>query len=416
MKIANLKGTTDYYNEDMKLRRKIEDVLRRNFLKYGFNEASTPILNSMELLSWKYGGGSEILKEVYQLSDQAGRELGLRYDLTVPFAKMVSLNQNIKMPYRRFEIGRVFRNGPVKTGRLREFIQADVDIVGLDSIWSELEFLMMIKDIFEELNINIVIQLNDRMLLFAMLNLVGINEGLWSKVILILDKFQKLKEEELISQLVDIGVNQEDGQYLLRLCRMSLEELEQRINVGVSDIEIIEGVKRFKQVYELISEFGFAESIELNPGLARGLEVYTGTIWEVFAVGSSVNSSIAAGGRYDKLIESFINNTRKYPAIGMTFGLDVIYTVMKEKIDDDEWLNLYYIIPFPGCEIEAIKIANKLRLKGKNVVVEVRGTKIGKAMNYANKLKYRYVIVIGEDEVKDSIYKVKNMESGEYWN
>lgn len=413
MKFQNVRGTNDYYNSEMQLRQRINEVLRKNFTRYGFGEASTPILNEMDLLAWKYAGGSEILKEVYGLKDQGERALGLRYDLTVPFAKMISFDQNLKMPFRRFEIGRVFRDGPVKAGRLREFIQADVDIVGIESVYAELEFFKMIKEVFSELDIRIKVEYNDRSLLYAVLQISGIETRLYNKVILILDKALKIEKEDLLKALDEIDVNQEKSELLLSLLERSYDELVTLIEEKVSDETILEAVKRFNKLRLLMEECSLTDIMTLNIGLARGLEVYTGTIWEVFALESNVTSSIAAGGRYDKLISSFINNGRDYPTVGMTFGVDVIYTVLKAYLKDEKWQEIYYLIPFTGYEMDTMLLAEKLRAEGNAVIMEMRGIRIGKAMNYANRAKYKYVVVVGEGEVNSGTIRVKDMESGE---
>lgn len=325
---------------------------------------------------------------------------------------MISMDKNLKMPFRRFEIGRVFRNGPVKAGRLREFIQADVDVVGIDSIWVEVDFFLMVRDVFEELDLTVEIQYNDRALLYGIMALCKIPEELYNKVILILDKALKVKEKVLLSELKDIGISEEKGARVLELLRKDFSDLVKEIRLGAVDKQILGGIERFEELQSVVEELGLSNIMKLNIGLARGLEVYTGTIWEVFVMESGVKSSIAAGGRYDKLIASFVDNGREYPTVGMTFGLDVIYTVLKEKEHADEWQEIYFLIPFPGNELATVKLGDKLRTEGNCVVMEMKGMRIGKAMNLANKMKYQFVIIVGEDEVASGKYKVKDMMSG----
>ena len=162
MKLMNVRGTFDYMPKDMMIRNKITDTLRRNFEKYGYLPIETPMLNYYDLLSYKYDDDAEILNEIYKLTDQGDRNLGLRYDLTVPFCKVVGLNKDLQMPFRRYEIGRVFRNGPVKLGRTREFYQCDVDVVGIDNRYIEAEQMVMAVNTYKALGIDIYIKYNNR--------------------------------------------------------------------------------------------------------------------------------------------------------------------------------------------------------------------------------------------------------------
>ena len=176
MKLMNVKGTFDFMPKDMMIRNKITDTLRRNFEKYGYLPIETPILNYYDLLSYKYEDGAEILNEIYKLTDQGDRNLGLRYDLTVPFCKVVGLNKDLQMPFRRYEIGRVFRNGPVKLGRTREFYQCDVDVVGIDNRYIEAEQMVMAVNTYKDLGIDIYIKYNNRKLMSGLILLAGIEE------------------------------------------------------------------------------------------------------------------------------------------------------------------------------------------------------------------------------------------------
>ena len=160
MKLMNVKGTFDFMPEDMIIRNKIMDTLRRNFNKYGYLPIETPMLNYFDLLSYKYEDDAEILSEIYKLTDQGERNLGLRYDLTVPFCKVVGLNKSLTLPFRRYEIGKVFRNGPVKLGRTREFYQCDVDVVGIDNRYIEAEQIIMAINTYKELGIDIYVKYN----------------------------------------------------------------------------------------------------------------------------------------------------------------------------------------------------------------------------------------------------------------
>jgi len=203
--LRNPRGTRDYYGKEQQLRQYIRQTLETVFEQYGYEEAETPVLNYYETLAQKYAGGAEILKEVYQLSDQGGRQLALRYDLTVPFARLVGTNPQLSSFYRRYEIGKVFRDGPVKTGRLREFTQCDVDMVGVNSILAEAELIAMAVDIFGRLDLEVVISYNHRQLLENILKTTGIQADRYSEVILSLDKLDKIGQTAVAKELNQKG-------------------------------------------------------------------------------------------------------------------------------------------------------------------------------------------------------------------
>jgi histidyl-tRNA synthetase len=209
MKLLNVKGTFDYLPKEMSLRNKIIDTLRSNFEKYGYLPIETPKLNYFDLLSYKYDDDAEILNEIYRLSDQGDRDLGLRYDLTVPFCKVVGMNKNLSMPFRRYEIGPVFRNGPVKLGRTREFYQCDVDVVGIDNRFIEAEQILMAINTYKDLGIDIYVKYNNRKLMSGLIILSGIDESKINSVIGIIDKKEKVKNDDLIKMLEDLSIESE---------------------------------------------------------------------------------------------------------------------------------------------------------------------------------------------------------------
>ncbi len=207
MNYQNVKGTQDYLGDAEIVRRNIKRTLEDVFIQYGCKPLETPILNYTGLLASKYGGGAEILEEMYTLTDRGERNLALRYDLTIPFAKVVAMNPTIRMPFKRYEIGKVFRDGPIKEGRYREFTQCDVDIVGVESQIAEAELMSMALVAFNKLDVGVTIQYNNRKLLVGMLEEFGMKEEMTSNVILVLDKLEKIGVNAVISELIERGVN-----------------------------------------------------------------------------------------------------------------------------------------------------------------------------------------------------------------
>ena len=185
MELQNAKGTKDIPPEEKIIKQKIVDTLKEVFELYGFNPIETPLLERYETIAAKYAGGAEILKETFKLKDQGKRELALRYDLTVPFSRFVGMNPNLKMPFKRYQIGRVFRDGPIKLGRYREFWQCDVDVVGTKSMKADAECLSIAKEAFKRLNLNVIIKVNNRKILDSMLEYAGVPKGKRTTTILL---------------------------------------------------------------------------------------------------------------------------------------------------------------------------------------------------------------------------------------
>ncbi|GMQ62162.1 histidine--tRNA ligase [Vallitalea maricola] len=412
--MKNVKGTYDYLPQEQIIREKIIETLKKAFRIYGFNPIETPILCMQEILASKYAGGAEILKEIYTLSDQGKRELGLRYDLTVPFSRFIGMNKNeILMPFKKYEIGKVFRDGPVKLGRKREFYQADVDVVGIKSFYSEIEFFQMIDYIANELGINIVVKYNNRALLVKLLEILEVPKSVSSSIILTIDKLEKISRDEVMQELLDKGMSNSNAEELLRIMEMNFCKILELIQESKNEDEIEQFI-RFKEVLESIKPSIYTNYV-FSPSLARGLEVYTGTIWEVFVDddNSMITSSIGAGGRYDKIIGQFLRTSEESPAVGMTFGVDVLMEVIKEKQQlDNTTVVDYLIIPMKGTELESLKFTNELRKLGIKADMDMSGKKIKKVMNYANKMSIGYVTVVGQDEIEKGFIIVKEMKNG----
>lgn len=412
MDYQNVKGTQDYLPGQEVLRRNIRHTLEDTFILYGCKPLETPILNYTKLMASKYAGGAEILKEMYTLTDRGERDLALRYDLTIPFAKVIAMNPQLSMPFKRYEIGKVFRDGPIKAGRFREFTQCDVDVVGIESQSAEAELMMMTIDAFNKLNIEMVIQFNNRKLLAGLLQYFKVPQLKINSVILILDKMEKIDQVTLLKELEEHT-----------LLPSTIELIKQFLNANPT----IAYFEKYREENELIKQ-GYEELIELqdylqvlnvgescvfNPFLARGLEIYTGTIYELFLKDGVIKSSIGGGGRYDNAIGGLIGSEEKFSTVGISFGLDVIYTAMEQRENSaDQALVDIFIIPL-NTEKEALRLAWQLRQQGNRVEVELSGKKLRKAMEKANRENIRKVIILGENEIHTKRYEMKDMQTGE---
>ena len=279
MELRNVKGTTDYSPKEQYIRNYISDTLKNVFEKYGFKPLQTPLLCYYDLLALKYDEDNDILKEVYKVTDQGNRNLALRYDLTVPFAKYIAMNPNTRLPFKRYEIGEVFRNGPVKLGRDREFIQCDVDSVGIEGQLVEAEFVALYVEAYKKLGIDVVIKYNNRKFLSGIIIEAGISEALVTDTITIIDKFEKMTRPELEKEFQKIGLNNKQIEKLFMYLNMNADEL---IKIENSNETLAEGIQELDTLKQYITELGLLEYVQFSPSLARGPEYYTGTVYEVY--------------------------------------------------------------------------------------------------------------------------------------
>ncbi|GIM30636.1 histidine--tRNA ligase 1 [Clostridium polyendosporum] len=410
VELRNLKGTRDFIKGEQRIRNEIIRKLQQIFENYGYQPIETPIICKYDILASKYAGGDEILKEVYKFKDQGQRDIGLRYDLTVPFARVVGMNPNIKMLFKRYEIGKVFRNGPVKTGRSREFIQCDVDMVGVKSMLAETELMIMASDIYKTLGLDVYISFNNRKLLSGIIKTIGVREELEGSVILSLDKLEKIGKGGVRNELIEKGLLDEDIVKLFSLLMMNESDLLEKLRSNPLNELIEQGIKELDELLYYIELLGIKDICRFTPCLARGLEIYTGTVFEIFLSDGSISSSLSGGGRYDKIIGAFLNNGNEYPAVGITFGLDVIYSALEAKgIEIDSSPVQVYIIPL-GTEIESLGLLTRLRRQGISADIEMDKRKLRKSLEYAGKQEIPFVIVIGEDEIKNGKVRIKNMK------
>ena len=385
-KPTNIKGAADTLPGDQIVRNRVVEVLKKNFESFGFVPIETATLNYMEVLGYKYESDAEIVREIYKLKDQGERDLGLRFDLTVPFAKFIATNRDIKMPFRRYEIGKVWRNGPVKAGRLREFYQCDIDVVGQKGIEVEAELIALCVKCFLELGITPLVKYGNRKVLAS---LIPQNT---EKAIAVIDRMEKISRAELEAEL---------GKLMDKAAvRKLLAELEK----GVKNDEV-------EQLGKLLDQMGVGQYCVYTPSLARGLNVYTGTVWEVFDKDGRITSSLGGGGRYDNIITDWVDNGQEYPAVGMAFGLEPIMFLM-QKLGTADLHSVDMLVISMTDFAQAQSIANKFRGKGMRVLV-LGGMKVQKAFEYANKTGIPQVAVLGEKELLDGKIKIKNMATGE---
>ncbi len=408
MLLENAKGTRDIPPEDQILRQEVIEIVQTIFEKYGFVPINTPIIERYDVLSVKFAAGeeSDAMQETYKLKDNGNRDLGLRFDLTVPLARYIGSNPVLKMPFKRYQIGTCYRDAPIKFGRYREFTQCDADIIGSEDMLSDATCLQMALELYTKLNINAKIKVNNRKLFKTIISSLGVKENKIESAMMSLDKLDKLSLKEVEKELKEKNVKI-DVKKFLEIKNKSLLEMEKSFPND-------EGLKEIK---ELFSYFD-SDKIVFDPVLARGLSYYTGTVFEVYS--PELDSSLAGGGRYDNLISGYLcggkqnaESGKSFPAVGISFGLDRIVDVIKQlrKVETKIKVQLF-VIPM-GTKKESFDIANKFRAAGINTDMDLMNRKLDKNMKYAQSLNIPFIAVIGENEIKSGKISLKDMDKRE---
>ena len=435
MKPSNPKGTKDFLPEELSKRNYVVDVLKRNFSSYGFQEISTPSVENSQTLLGKYGDeGDKLVFRILNSGDKIKKadlesfkkknfsgfinsisSKGLRYDLTVPLARFVSQHQNeITFPFKRFQIQNVWRADRPQRGRFQEFIQCDVDVVGKKSIIQEIELIGLYDSVFSDLGFrDLTIKINHRSILISVANYFGFHGKLVNDFITIIDKIErsgtKNSYDELSKIKGDISKKMffdlfESNQIKLEAIKSVLENSEELEN-GFNEVEQI--IHFFSDENKLTNKLNF------DLKLARGLNYYTGLIIEVVAQNSSVGS-LGGGGRYDDLVSLF--NFKNVSGIGISFGLERICIEMDEKglFNKDFRAKTDVLIINFGLQylIKLYPLIKSLREYGYNVNIYQENNKLNKQLSYANNHNIDYVIIMGENEVKENSITIKNMRNG----
>ncbi len=424
------KGTRDFGPEQSAKRTYIIEVIKHNFLKYGFRELATPAMENLSTLTGKYGDeGDQLLFKILNsgdfLSKAAERdkessknllpkisEKGLRYDLTVPFARYVATHQHeITYPFKRFQIQPVWRADRPQKGRYREFYQCDADVVGSDSIWNEVELTQLIQDVFTDLNFDgFSIKVNHRGILNAFATYCGVS-GNEMAFCVELDKLDKIGREKVTENIVGIGAQADKVKDFMDFIHAELSPELKLARLGV-DFGIVE--PDLDKYFELIKATGKRLNLDFDLSLARGLTYYTGMIFEVKPTTIEMGS-ITGGGRYDNLTGVF--GLEGISGVGISFGLDRIYDVLEEAQLFPEKLSEsvdVLIVHFDDQSfLHGIELIGQLRSAGISAAIYPDLAKMKKQMNYADKTKASHVLVIGSEEIKSKKYAFKSMSTGD---
>lgn len=428
------KGTRDFGPEKTRKRDYIISKIKANFIKYGFQGIETPTMENLSVLTGKYGEeGDQLLFKVLNSGDFLSKssqedyntgsrallpkiaEKGLRYDLTVPFARFVVMNQNeLAFPFKRFQIQPVWRADRPQKGRYREFYQCDADIIGTQSKWNEVELILLIHDVFHDLKLkDYVVKVNHREILFDLAAWTGA-KGHEISFCATIDKLDKLPKEKVSEELEVIGCDNGRIRQLLELLLKTEENSQKLVSIQqlLGETETVKELKAFLDRLNSFEDRNF--NVELDWSLARGLSYYTGMIYEVKPT-SIAMGSISGGGRYDDLTGVF--GLKGVSGIGISFGLDRIYDVLTElNLFPDSFPSSLQVLITHFDEpsfLHGTQMLEKLRAAGIATDIYPDVTKIKKQVTYANKLGIPYVITIGSSEIESGQYSLKDMTSGE---
>ena len=425
------KGTRDFSPLETARRSYIFDTIAEVFRAYGFASIETPSMENLSTLMGKYGEeGDKLLFKILNSGDfgsglndeevrQAHRicEKGLRYDLTVPFARYVVQHQNeITFPFKRYQIQPVWRADRPQKGRYREFYQCDVDIIGSRSLMNEVELISIVERVFGKLGINVVLKLNNRKVLYGIAEVMGHADKMIDITVAI-DKLEKIGLENVKAELAERGIEAEAVAKLepiLMLSGSTAEKLAQLESILADSETGLKGVEELRTVFASVEALGINLEVELDLSLARGLNYYTGAIFEVKAKDFAIGS-ICGGGRYDNLTGIF--GMPDVSGVGISFGADRIYDVMVGlNLFPTEVSCVAKVLFINLGEAEALaslRCAKALRDNGIATEVYPDSAKMKKQMEYANRREIPYVVIIGSNELAEGKATVKNMSTGE---
>lgn len=413
-----LAGFMELLPNEQILFEQMKQTIEKTYQRFGFLPLDTPILELSEVLLAKAGGETE--KQIYRFT-KGDTDISMRFDLTVPLAKYVAKNYgNLSFPFRRYQIGKVYRGEKTQKGRFREFYQCDIDIIGDGElgIVNDAEIPSVIYNLISDLGFNdFTICINNRKVLNGLFREVN-QEKNAVDIMRTIDKLAKIGKEKVIEELKEIGVDDQAIERILTFIEIdgtTDEKISKLENLGILNEMFTQGLEELKQVVKYIRIFGVPDThFKIDLTIARGLDYYTGTVYETFLNDYKELGSVCSGGRYENLAEYYTD--KKLPGVGISIGLTRLFYKLNELqlIKSDKYsMSDILIIPMTENMTKSIELASDLRKEGINTEVYLNDKKLKAKFKYADKLKIPYVAVIGEDEISSNTVKVKNMETGE---
>ncbi|MFH1286113.1 MAG: histidine--tRNA ligase [Candidatus Micrarchaeota archaeon] len=399
-KYSTPRGTRDFLPEEMNRREKVMEIIRNVYRSYGYDALETPALEELGVLRAKCG--EEVEKQLYEIT---GGKLGMRFDLTVPLARVIASNNSLPKPFKRYCISRVWRREEPQKGRFREFTQADIDVIGSSSPACEAELLACASECLRALGFkNFKILLNDRRILDSLLEKFSLTENK-NGVTRALDKLGKISENDVLKEAEARGVPKAKMKQLLEFVTMKGTNVQKLESVKKTAPEAVDNMEK---LLSLCSAYGLKETVELSFSLARGLDYYSSTIFEIKA--SPEIGSIAGGGRYDDLIESY--GGAKTPAVGISFGVDRLMDVLTSIPKQKTFTLLYIATPKETSYNYAVSLAQFFRSNAIPTQLDLMERNLRKQFDFASSLAIPFVAIAGEKEEKEGKLTLRDMESG----
>ena len=410
-----LSGFQDFLPERMLQRNALIATTRSCFEQFGFLAQDTPCLERAELLLGKYGEGEKL---IYSFRDHGNRHVSLRYDLTVPLGRIIkTYADKISFPYRRYQVGMVWRADRPGKGRYREFMQMDADIIDDDSVLADVEILLLANYLMESLGAQAIVRFNCRQILDALVEVCGLSVDDGVNLMRVIDKFDKVGKSGVLAELKDAGftttVIEKVSAYL------EIGGTNDEVLIGLADLlgsasSFQSGLKRVSAIINAIKGSGDqAANFRIDQTIARGLDYYTGVIFETTLVANSDFGSVCSGGRYDRLIKH--PDGRQLPSIGLSIGIDRLFSAMEsvDKAPSIKTTTQVFIVNFDDNAIaEYLKLAGELRRSGVTVEIFSRSAKLAKQMKVANSRNVPLVLLMGPDEMSQSQAVLKDMRTG----
>lgn len=413
-----MSGFMELLPNDQLLFNSMLDTIRTSYERFGFTPLDTPVIERAEVLFTK--AGEETEKQIYRI-DKGDTPQALRFDLTVPLARYVSEHMNdLTFPFRRYHIGKVYRGERAQKGRYREFYQCDIDIIGNEhlNLINDAEILSVINTTFTALKIGeFTIRINNRKILNGFFAGLGFGEKM-TTILRIIDKLEKIGNEKVTEELLAIGLGAQAIEKIVTLVALRgtpATVLPALNNLGITHELFALGLQELTTVTKHLEELGVPEkNYELDLSIARGLDYYTGTVYETKLNALPQIGSVCSGGRYDNLAESFCN--KKLPGVGISIGLTRLFSQLREHniiVPTAGTPAKVLVVPLLANLTIPLAIATQLRTAGVNTEVYLEDAKMKKKLDYANKLGISHVILVGEDEVAADKYTVKDMKTGQ---
>jgi histidyl-tRNA synthetase len=413
-----LKGFRDYLPESMIPRERLIDIARKVYRSYGFSPIDTPTLEYLEILTGN--GGAETDRQLYRFEDHGGRNVGMRFDLTVPLARFVAQHINtLGTPFKRYHIAPVWRGENTQRGRYREFMQCDFDTIGTLSVAADIETGLVINDLFEEIGFErFTVHVNNRQVLTGLLEQIGVAEQA-TAILRSLDKLTKIGPERTANEMVKTaGITAEQAEQVLTITKLagSNQEILENLKPLVAQSELgTAGIERLQQILNGLTAGGVPPArVKLDVSIARGLDYYTGVIFETFLDDLPEIGSVCSGGRYDNLAERYTK--QQLPGIGASLGLDRLLAAMDEleMIDKVKTPADILVVYFEKDQLNKyLEIAADLRQAGWAVEVFPDAKKLGKQLKYADVRGFQYALIAGGDELQRDVCQIKNLQTGE---